>query len=200
MKNLLYKCCVLVEQLKPEKHNDSISLALFLHMIVAFTSPNSWALLRNKSLGGLKPGMQQLCNNIMGNLVQKGFYLTLKVSLGKTVDLRVLTVYCFFSPQNVLIKGTCRTVVTLKPIALTAILTLTIRPLISGNFSENLMTMFLVHIFSVPALIYQFETIASEVSNVMASPNHFDNHFFLNFYSALQAYRQTKCSKSLWKV
>ncbi|XP_062543372.1 ubiquitin-protein ligase E3B [Armigeres subalbatus] len=141
IKKLLYRCCMAIEQLRPEAHSDSISLALYLHTLVAFTSTNSWVLLRNKSLAGLKPGMLQLCSNIMGDLVQKGFYLNLR---------------------TVLVKGTCRTVITLKPISLTAIMTLAIRPLISSNFSENLMSQFLVQILSVPGITFQLEQFTQE--------------------------------------
>lgn len=81
MKKLLYKCCVVLEQLKPEVHNDSLSLALILHTLVAYTSPNSWAILKSKQLTGLKPGMQQICSNILGDLIQKGFFQTLRVIL-----------------------------------------------------------------------------------------------------------------------
>lgn len=69
---------------------------------------------------------------------------------------------CFLSLQQILLKGTSRTAITLKPISFKAVLSLSIRPLISGNFSENLMSMFLVHILSTPALIYQIESNISE--------------------------------------
>jgi ubiquitin-protein ligase E3 B len=80
MKQLLYKCCALMDTLKPETHRDSISLALMLRTLVAFTCPNSWAILKNKQLSAMKPAMQQICNNILGFLIQKGFFLTLRVS------------------------------------------------------------------------------------------------------------------------
>lgn len=64
--------------------------------------------------------------------------------------------------QQIFLKGTCRTNVTLKPISFKAVLSLSIRPLISGNFTENLMSMFLVHILSTPALIYQIEAHVSD--------------------------------------
>lgn len=81
IKLLLYKCCVNMEKLKPDTHSESLTLALFLHTLVSFTSPNTWALLKVKSLTVLKPGMLQLCNNVLGSLVQKGFFLTLRVCL-----------------------------------------------------------------------------------------------------------------------
>lgn len=142
IKRMLYKCCLCIEKLKPECHSESLSLALYLRTLVAFTSPNTWLLLKNnKQLAGLKPGMHQMCSNIMGWLVQRGFFTSLK---------------------TVLLRGICRNNVSLKPIAFTAILTLTTRPLISANFSENLLTMFLVNVFTVPGLVYQIEAITPD--------------------------------------
>lgn len=135
-----------MEKLKPENHTDSISLALYLHTVVAFTSASTWVVLKNKNLQNLKSGMAQLCNNILGGLVQKGFFISLR---------------------NVLIRGTCRTTKpVLKPVSLTAIMNLATRPLIAGNFTENLMSMFVTQILAVPALIFQLETITPEVLGV----------------------------------
>lgn len=61
--------------------------------------------------------------------------------------------------QTVLLNG-CRTQVILKPVSLKAILTLAIRLLVSGNFTENLMSMFLVQILSMPALVHHLEQYA----------------------------------------
>lgn len=81
IKMLLYYCCCCMRQLKPENHRESISLALYLRTLIAFTSTSSWALLKSKNLASLKAGMIQLCNNIMGGLVQKGFFQSLRVSM-----------------------------------------------------------------------------------------------------------------------
>lgn len=62
-----------------ETHSESLTLALYLHTMISFTSPNTWAILKSKSLTALKPGMSQLCNNVLGSLVQKGFFLSLRV-------------------------------------------------------------------------------------------------------------------------
>lgn len=62
-----------------ETHSESITLALYLHTLVSFTSPNTWTLLKARNLAALKPGMSQLCSNILGHLVQKGFFITLRV-------------------------------------------------------------------------------------------------------------------------
>lgn len=81
--------------------------------------------------------------------------------------------YIVYHFQQILLKGTSRTNITLKPISFKAVLSLSIRPLTSGNFTENLMSMFLVHILSTPALIYQIE------ANVNDSLQIFQTHSIL---------------------
>lgn len=164
--------CYFSSPLVTETHAESITLALYLHTLVSFTAPNTWAILKQKNLAPLKPGMIQLCSNIMGSLVQKGFFLSLRVSQFNSYLYPVkerFNEYHFRSFQTILLKGTCRTTVTLKPISLKAILSLSVRPLISANFSENLMTMFLVHILSMPALIYQMEQLVPECIQTLQS-------------------------------
>lgn len=78
-----------------ETHAESITLALYLHTLVSFTSPNTWALLKQKNLAPLKPGMIQLCSNIMGSLVQKGFFLSLRVSRVNFLEKTKKIVYSF---------------------------------------------------------------------------------------------------------
>lgn len=80
-----------VRFLMTETHAESITLALYLHTLVSFTSPNTWAILKQKAMAPLKPGMTQLCSNIMGSLVQKGFFLSLRVSsLASAATIRCL--------------------------------------------------------------------------------------------------------------
>jgi len=80
IKILLTNCLILLPQLKPENHADSLSLALFLHTLVVFTAPKSWAILRNAQFEKLQPAMQKICCNIQGHLVQNDFYRTMRVS------------------------------------------------------------------------------------------------------------------------
>lgn len=65
--------------------------------------------------------------------------------------------------QSLLIRGLGRIKIALKHVSLSAILTLALRPLVSANFSDKLMTMFLIHILSVPALIQHLDTLTPEV-------------------------------------
>ncbi|XP_017071877.1 ubiquitin-protein ligase E3B [Drosophila eugracilis] len=133
IKVLLTNCLILLPELKPENHADSLSLALFLHTLVVFTAPKSWAILRSAQFEKLQPAMQKICCNIQGHLVQNDFYKTMRL---------------------VLLRGTVREELSVKSVTLVAIITLCLRPLIDGNFSRNLLSKFLSEILSVPALIY----------------------------------------------
>lgn len=83
IKKVLYVCCTIIETLKPEVHQDTVTLALMLRTLIAFTCPNGWAILKSKQLLAMKPAMQQICNNILGHLILKGFFLTLRVVINK---------------------------------------------------------------------------------------------------------------------
>ncbi|TMW42058.1 hypothetical protein DOY81_012859, partial [Sarcophaga bullata] len=68
IKKLLNFNLQLLEDIKPESHTDSISLALYLHTLVVFTSPKSWGIMRIKQFEKLQPAMQKICCNIQGDL------------------------------------------------------------------------------------------------------------------------------------
>ncbi|XP_022906806.2 ubiquitin-protein ligase E3B [Onthophagus taurus] len=146
--DILWKCCGYLEDLKPELASEMILILLFLHMLVSFTTTNTWVILKNKNTEVLKIGMNQLCANIMGQLFHKGFYLTLK---------------------SLLLRGLGRSKILFKNVSLSAIVTLALRPLISANFSDKLMTMFLIHILSVPGLIQHLETLTPECISKLVS-------------------------------
>lgn len=80
MKDILWKCCLYLDELQPEIKNDIKLILLYLHTLVSYTSCSSWNLLKSKSMEMLKPGMNKLCANIMGHLFQRGFYGILQVN------------------------------------------------------------------------------------------------------------------------
>ncbi|KAG7307448.1 hypothetical protein JYU34_007643 [Plutella xylostella] len=141
VKSLLYKCCLYLEDLKPESPLDMQSILTHLHTLVALTATNTWALTRQKNFEKLRGGVMQLCANIMGSLFHRGYYLTLK---------------------SLLLRGLCREKVFLKNVALTAIVTLSLRPLVSAQFSEKLLTMYIIQILSVPTLVFHMHQISPE--------------------------------------
>ncbi|CAB3228723.1 unnamed protein product [Arctia plantaginis] len=166
IKDLLYKCCLYLEELKLESPIDMQSILVHLHTLIAFTATNTWALTRLKNFDKLRSGMQQLCANVMGSLFHKGYYLTLK---------------------SLLLRGLCREKVYLKNISLTAIVTLSLRPLVSAQFSEKLLTMYIIQILSVPSLLYHMQQISPESILSFRSFSMFDK--CLDFLSADQNMR-----------
>lgn len=79
--NVLWKCCELFEDLRPEIANDMKLILLYLHFLVSLTNTNMWMVLKNKNMEIFKSGMNQLCANLMGNLINRGFYPVLKVCI-----------------------------------------------------------------------------------------------------------------------
>nr|CAD7456022.1 unnamed protein product [Timema tahoe] len=150
MKDILWKCCEYLNDLRPESAADMRVVLLYLHTLVAFTSTNTWNVLKTKHMEPLKPGLNQLCANIMGYLFTKGFYLTLK---------------------SLLQRGLSRSKIALKHVSLSALVTLAIRPLVSAGFTEKLMTMFVIHILSVPALVLHVQNLAPECIQVFVNHN-----------------------------
>jgi ubiquitin-protein ligase E3 B len=67
--------------------------------------------------------------------------------------------------------GLGRIKIAFKHASLSAILTLALRPLVAANFSDKLMTMFLIHIISVPAIIQHLENLTPEVKTVLNGIN-----------------------------
>ncbi|XP_076627960.1 ubiquitin-protein ligase E3B isoform X2 [Colletes latitarsis] len=152
MKTLLLYCLTGLENLKPERVCDHISIHLRLHMLVSFTSSRTWAILKVGGMEKLRVGMNQLCANIMGHLVNNGFYPIM---------------------QAFLLKGLGRVEIALKPIALSAVVTLALGPLISSQMSDKLVSLFLINIFSVPALVYHLNSISSVCSSSFITCNLF---------------------------
>lgn len=141
MNNILWKCCMYLKDLKLELPVDNQEAVLFIHVLVSFTSTKTWRILYHKNMGMFLNGMNQLCSNLMGKLVQKGFFTIIR---------------------DVLISGLGEIKVTLRNVSFMAIITLTLRPLKAAEFSDNLMIMFLIHILSVPALISHLRELAPE--------------------------------------
>ena len=68
MKVVLTRCLTYLKTFKLERAADNRSIMLLLHTLVAFTSTSTWAVVRTKLVEPLRPGLNQLCANIMGHL------------------------------------------------------------------------------------------------------------------------------------
>ncbi|XP_061907238.1 ubiquitin-protein ligase E3B [Entelurus aequoreus] len=131
IKDVLWTCCQLLKSLKPDILQDNKLVTLYLTMLVTFTDTSTWRIVRGKG-EALRPALMRICENIMGYLNQKGFYST---------------------HQILLTNGLARSKPSLSKGTLTAIFTLSLRPVIAAHFSDNLLRSFLLHIMSVPAVV-----------------------------------------------
>uniref|UniRef100_A0AAX7UPX4 Ubiquitin-protein ligase E3B n=1 Tax=Astatotilapia calliptera TaxID=8154 RepID=A0AAX7UPX4_ASTCA len=141
IKDVLWTCCQLLKNLKPDILQDNKLVTLYLTMLVTFTDTSTWRIVRGKG-EALRPALTRICENIMGHLNQKGFYSILQI---------------------LLTNGLARSKPSLSKGTLTAIFTLSLRPVIAAHFSENLLRSFLIHIMSVPAIITHLSGLTPEV-------------------------------------
>ncbi|XP_064648502.1 ubiquitin-protein ligase E3B-like isoform X2 [Lineus longissimus] len=141
LKCILWQCCLFLKKLRPNNPKEMKIITTYLHMMINFTATTNWKILRGKPGEALRPGMNQLCSNIMRHLNAKGLYPVL---------------------ETLLSKGLARSKPVFKHATLSAIITVALRPLIAANYSDNLLTVFLLHILSVPGVIYHISTTAQE--------------------------------------
>lgn len=80
MNDILWKCCLYLKDLKLELAEDNQQAVLFIHVLVSFTSTQTWRILYHKNMSMFMIGMNQLCANLMGQLVQKGSFRIIMVS------------------------------------------------------------------------------------------------------------------------
>lgn len=147
IKSILWYCCELLGQLKPEILQDSRLITLYLTMLVTFTDTSTWKILRGKG-ESLRPALNHICANIMGHLNQRGLYSVLQV---------------------LLTRGLARPRPCLSKSMLTAAFSLALRPVVAAQFSDNLMRPFLIHVMAVPALVAHLSTVAPERLGVLES-------------------------------
>lgn len=140
IKDVLWTCCELLKHLKPDILQDNKMITLYLTMLVTFTDTSTWRIARGKG-EALRPALTRICENIMGHLNQKGFYSVLQI---------------------LLTNGLARSRPSLSKGTLTAIFTLALRPVIAAHFSDNLLRSFLLHIMSVPAVVYHLNVLTPE--------------------------------------
>ncbi|XP_053181199.1 ubiquitin-protein ligase E3B [Scomber japonicus] len=140
IKDVLWTCCQLLKNLKPDILQDNKLVTLYLTMLVTFTDTSTWRIVRGKG-EALRPALMRICENIMGHLNQKGFYSILQI---------------------LLTNGLARSKPSLSKGTLTAIFTLSLRPVLAAHFSDNLLRSFLIHIMSVPAVVSHLNVLTPE--------------------------------------
>ncbi|GAB1290033.1 Ubiquitin-protein ligase E3B [Apodemus speciosus] len=145
IKSILWYCCELLGQLKPEILQDSRLITLYLTMLVTFTDTSN---MEDSPGESLRPALNHICANIMGHLNQRGLYSVLQV---------------------LLTRGLARPRPCLSRSMLTAAFSLALRPVVAAQFSDNLMRPFIIHVMSIPALVAHLSTVAPERLSVLES-------------------------------
>ncbi|ROI16613.1 Ubiquitin-protein ligase E3B [Anabarilius grahami] len=151
IKDVLWVSCEFLKKLKPDILQDNKLVTLHLTMLITFTDTSTWKIIRGKG-EALKPALNRICENIMGHLNQKGFYSVLQI---------------------LLTNGLARSRPSLSKGTLTAIFTLSLRPVVAAHFSENLLRSFLLHIMSVPAFISHLNTLTPDCMVTMQTHDLF---------------------------
>eukprot|EP00795_Rhopilema_esculentum_P015545 gene15545-6809_t len=126
---------------KPNMHQDAKAATVYLSMIVVFTDCKGWKILQMKGGENIKVAMQQLCANVLNDLVSKGLYSSL---------------------QDFLCNGLARTNIALNQTLLTAATSMSFRPLEVSAFSKGPLIVFVLHILSIPAIVLHLQSISEE--------------------------------------
>lgn len=161
IKSILHHCSSCLTWLKPENGQEFSCISLFLHMIVIFTSANSWPMFKQDLFSNvaLRTAMNKLCSNVLNALVAKNFYSDL---------------------QSMLNKALCKSNPTVNKASLTAAITLSLRPLIDANFSPQLLKQFVANILTVPGFIHHLTQLTPEtVQNIQSHRIFFHTTNFL---------------------
>lgn len=153
MKNVGHIACQLLESLHAEVASENRLLLLYLHLLLTLTATNTWRILREEQFQPLRPALTKLTENIMTDLVARGFYHTLNV---------------------VLVRGLCRHAAYLRGPAIATIITLALRPLIHSGFSDKIISLTTIHIMSVPAFIHHLKILTPEGLSMLRSHSIFE--------------------------
>ena len=116
--------------------------ATLLSLLLFFTNTNTWQMLQNPKFSALTAGMKILCKTLIEHLVNNG--------------------QLFQNLKSFLLFGLAKGGKAVLPkTSLVAAMTLAVRPIIEMNFSDKTVSLFLLHILSVPGIVDHLEKMAS---------------------------------------
>ena len=147
-RRILTICTRNLRHLKPETNSDHKSMVLYLNMLIILTNPTSWKFIPDV----MRPVLNQLCSKTISHLVSHGLFVSLQI---------------------VLQRGLNRMTPCLKKTDLSAIITMSMRPLLinssntQGPFNESMINLYLLHILSVPALLHHLDLISPDALTVL---------------------------------
>jgi len=123
----------------------------FTLVLISFTSTNTWRLLKSPALSSLAPHMNNICHTVTGHLVQAGLMKNLK---------------------KLLLTGLTGSKVIISKTTLAAVITLAIRPLSYSSYSEHVVSLYLLHILSIPGLVQQVFVMCPDSLKLMQGENN----------------------------
>ena len=139
IKHLCSEVLQLLSHLSPEKPKFCKKSAVLVLALISFTSTSTWAVLSSASLASLAPHMSNITATVTGHLVQAGMMKT----------LNQLLLSGLASPGSVIMSRT----------TLSAVLSLASRPLVYTHYSQQMVSLYTLHILSVPGLLQYTESL-----------------------------------------
>lgn len=143
VKKILVQSLIYLKQLRPELSNHQSLMMIYLNVLINLTSCTTWSFTKStkSNIEPLLQVMNRFCSNLLNHLIKNDFYPSINELLMKTL---------------------CRTRISIKKSALTAVLTLSIRPLINSQFNNEIMILFINNILSIPAFIHQVLAVSDD--------------------------------------
>lgn len=151
VEKILLKCSSYLKLMKAESNSDQKSSMVYLNVLITFTSTNTWSIFRQtedkSKYDSLRTVMNQICVNIVNMLVNNGLYLNVQFLLNTYLS---------------------RSKPLMSKAALRATLSLSMRPLVNSNYNHSSLSLFLVHILSVPGLSIHLSNQASDIVELIS--------------------------------
>eukprot|EP00092_Neocalanus_flemingeri_P010639 GFUD01011461.1.p1 GENE.GFUD01011461.1~~GFUD01011461.1.p1 ORF type:complete len:1075 (-),score=293.24 GFUD01011461.1:251-3475(-) len=145
--------------------------AFFVLVLISFTSTNTWRLLRTPALSSLAPHMTSICHTVTGHLVQTGLLTNLR---------------------HILLTGLASSKVSLSRTTLSAIMTLALRPVMYGSYSDQMVSLYLLNILSVPGLVQHVATMCPDSLATLQGEKEEDQSLLLATVRLLSQDQQLK--------
>ena len=130
--------------LSPDQQHFSKKAATLVLALISFTSTATWRLLSKPAMAALAPHMTSICQTVTGHLVANGLYPTL---------------------SHILLHGLSRGyngAVAVSKTTFSAALSLASRGLVYADYSDQLVSHYLLHILSVPGLCHYVATLCPD--------------------------------------
>jgi len=146
IKQLCSKASKVLLSLSTDHPSYNRKAAFFVLVLISFTSTSTWRILKTPALSSLAPHMSSICHTVTGYLVQTGLITNLK---------------------QLLLSGLASTKVALSRTTLSACITLAMRPLVYTSYSEQMVSMCLLHILSIPGVVAHTATLCPDTLHTL---------------------------------